>query len=159
MGMANMRIGHIEVTQPGSVPGLRSPGVGFEQPFEMLDACHDRGRRTLELMGKLQTHLQTHGCDDSARQAARDVQRYFDIAAPLHHQDEELHIFPALRERLFRQYHAREEGAARDGDAEHGRGRVGDAEGDREHRQPEQLARSGMRDIMERERDDPAPDD
>ena len=100
MGMANMRIGHIEVTQPGSVAGLRSPGVGFEQPFEMLDACHDRVRRTLELMGKLQNHLQTQGCDDSARQAARDVQRYFDIAAPLHHQDEELHIFPALRERL-----------------------------------------------------------
>lgn len=100
MGMANMRIGHIEVTQPGSVPGLRSPGVGFEQPFEMLDACHDRVRRTLELMGKLQNHLQTQGCDDSARQAARDVLRYFDIAAPLHHQDEELHIFPALRERL-----------------------------------------------------------
>ena len=100
MGIVNMRIGHIEVTQPGSVPGLRSPGVGFEQPFEMLDACHDRVRRTLELMGKLQNHLQTQGCDDSARQAARDVQRYFDIAAPLHHQDEELHIFPALRERL-----------------------------------------------------------
>ena len=100
MGMANIRIGHIEVTQPGSVPGLRSPGVGFEQPFEMLDACHDRVRRTLELMGKLQNHLQTQGCDDSARQAARDVQRYFDIAAQLHHQDEELHIFPALRERL-----------------------------------------------------------
>ena len=37
MGMAKMRIGHIEVTQPGSVPGLRSPGVGFEQPVEMLD--------------------------------------------------------------------------------------------------------------------------
>ena len=28
--------------------------------------------------------------------AARDVLRYFDIAAPLHHEDEELHVFPPL---------------------------------------------------------------
>jgi len=31
--------------------------------------------------------------------AARDVLRYFDIAAPLHHEDEELHVFPPLLER------------------------------------------------------------
>ncbi|MCJ7799734.1 MAG: hemerythrin domain-containing protein [Polaromonas sp.] len=36
------------------------------------------------------------GCDEPARQAARDVMRYFDLAAPLHHQDEELHVFPPL---------------------------------------------------------------
>ncbi|MDY0107226.1 MAG: hemerythrin domain-containing protein, partial [Giesbergeria sp.] len=34
-----------------------------------------------------------------ARQAARDVLRYFDVAAPLHHEDEELHVFPPLLER------------------------------------------------------------
>ena len=82
-----------------SLPGVRSPGVGFEQPFEMLDACHDRVKRSLQLLVDLRKYLQTKGCDDSARQAARDVQRYFDIAAPLHHQDEELHIFPALKQR------------------------------------------------------------
>ena len=82
-----------------SLPGVRSPGVGFEQPFEMLDACHDRVKRSLQLLVDLRKYLQTKGCDDSARQAARDVQRYFDIAAPLHHQDEELHIFPALQQR------------------------------------------------------------
>lgn len=79
-----------------SLPGLRTPGVGFEQPFEMLDACHDRVRRSLQLLVDLRHYLRTKGCDDSARQAARDVQRYFDVAAPLHHQDEELHVFPAL---------------------------------------------------------------
>ncbi len=81
-----------------SLPGLRSPGVGFEQPFEMLDACHDRVRRSLKLLSDLRAYLHTHACDDSARQAARDVLRYFDLAAPLHHQDEELHIFPALKQ-------------------------------------------------------------
>ncbi|QIL81996.1 hemerythrin domain-containing protein [Diaphorobacter sp. HDW4A] len=82
-----------------SLPGLRSPGVGFEQPFEMLDACHDRVQRSLQLLVDLRVYLRANGCDDSVRQAARDVQRYFDIAAPLHHQDEELHVFPALKQR------------------------------------------------------------
>jgi hemerythrin-like domain-containing protein len=32
-----------------------------------------------------------------ARQAARDVLRYFDLAAPAHHEDEERHVLPLLR--------------------------------------------------------------
>ncbi|WP_367067367.1 hemerythrin domain-containing protein [Oryzisolibacter sp. LB2S] len=79
-----------------SLPGMRSPGAGFDQPFEMLDACHDRVRRSLDLLARLRAYLRDKGCDDSARQAARDVLRYFDIAAPLHHEDEELHVFPPL---------------------------------------------------------------
>ena len=41
-------------------------------------------------------YLHQHTCDEQARQAARDVLRYFDIAAPLHHEDEERHVFPPL---------------------------------------------------------------
>ena len=73
-----------------------APQAGFEAPFEMLHACHERVQRTLALMARLQQHLHDVGCDDNARQAARDVLRYFDVAAPLHHQDEELHVFPPL---------------------------------------------------------------
>ena len=62
----------------------------------MLATCHDRVKRMLRLLVKLQQHLLDKGCDEPARQAARDVMRYFDLAAPLHHQDEELHVFPAL---------------------------------------------------------------
>jgi hemerythrin-like domain-containing protein len=62
----------------------------------MLAACHERVERMLTLMARLQQHLLERGRDDSARQAARDVMRYFDLAAPLHHQDEELHVFPPL---------------------------------------------------------------
>ncbi len=62
----------------------------------MLEACHERVERSLALLERLQRHVQTHGCDLQARQAATDVLRYFDMAAPLHHQDEELHVFPAL---------------------------------------------------------------
>lgn len=83
-------------TRPVSLPGHSAPAAGFEAPFEMLATCHDRVRRMLALQAKLQQHLLDKGCDDAALQAARDVMRYFDIAAPLHHQDEELHVFPPL---------------------------------------------------------------
>lgn len=80
-----------------SLPGMHTPGAGFDEPFAMLDACHDRVRRSLDLLERLRAYLQDKGCDDSARQAARDVLRYFDIAAPLHHEDEEKHVFPLLQ--------------------------------------------------------------
>ena len=78
-------------------PGVNAPGVGFEDPFAMLQACHERVQRTLALLERLRAHVLQHGADGDARHAARDVLRYFDIAAPLHHQDEELHVFPLLR--------------------------------------------------------------
>lgn len=79
-----------------SQPGQQAAGVGFEQPFEMLDACHERVERMLRLLGKLRDHVKTHGADQQARDAARDVMRYFDQAGPHHHEDEERHVFPPL---------------------------------------------------------------
>lgn len=79
-----------------ALPGFRSPAVGPDTPFEMLEACHERVRRTLQLLEKLQTYLINTGHDASAALAAQDVLRYFNLAAPLHHQDEELHVFPPL---------------------------------------------------------------
>lgn len=73
------------------------PAVGFEQPFEMLQACHDRVRRSLDLLLRLQAHAALHGADMQARDAARDVLRYFDLAGPKHHEDEERHVLPRLR--------------------------------------------------------------
>ncbi len=81
---------------PISLPGHRAPGAGFEEPFELLTACHERVHRMLDLLQRLQDHLANKGHDDSAAQAAADVMRYFNQAAPLHHQDEELHVFPPL---------------------------------------------------------------
>ncbi|MCB1958559.1 MAG: hemerythrin domain-containing protein, partial [Rhodocyclaceae bacterium] len=78
-----------------STPLMPTPGAGFDQPFELLSACHDRVQRSLDLLRRLQDHLAIHGADGQAQDAARDVLRYFDIAAPLHHDDEERHIFPA----------------------------------------------------------------
>jgi hemerythrin-like domain-containing protein len=75
---------------------ISTPGVGFDQPFEMLEACHERVARMLALLQRLRGHLPAHGADANAQQAARDVMRYFDMAAPHHHRDEELHVFPPL---------------------------------------------------------------
>jgi len=79
-----------------SMPGHRAPAAGFEAPFEMLDACHERVARMLKLLARMQRRLLVHGWDDSVAQAARDVMRYFDLAAPQHHEDEERHVFPQL---------------------------------------------------------------
>lgn len=79
-----------------TLPGHRAPGAGFEAPFEMLAACHERVERMLKLLTRLQEHLQQTGWDRPAAQAATDVMRYFDQAAPLHHEDEERHVFPPL---------------------------------------------------------------
>lgn len=72
------------------------PAATFEQPFEMLEACHERVHRMLKLLQRLREHIAKNGADADARKAAQDVMRYFDQAAPQHHQDEELHVFPPL---------------------------------------------------------------
>lgn len=73
-----------------------SPSAGFDEPFEMLLACHERVERMLTLLERLQAHAAEHGADAAARSAAQDVMRYFDIAGPAHHEDEERHLFPRL---------------------------------------------------------------
>ena len=75
---------------------MPSPGAGFDAPFELMAACHDRVRRSLDLLARLCAHVHQHGAGAQARDAAPDVLRYFDLAAPHHHEDEERHVFPAL---------------------------------------------------------------
>jgi hemerythrin-like domain-containing protein len=74
-----------------------SPAAGFDEPFAMLHACHERALRSLSLLERLMAHVAKHGADAQARDATRDVMRYFDIAAPQHHEDEERHVLPLLR--------------------------------------------------------------
>lgn len=85
------------MTQPIRLSSLvAAPAAGFEEPFAMLTACHERVHRMLALLARLREHVRTQGTDLQAQQAARDVMRYFDQAAPQHHLDEELHVFPPL---------------------------------------------------------------
>jgi len=83
-----------------TLPGHSAPAVGFEVPLEMLAACHGRVQHQCETLLRLVTHLQTHGADRPAQEAASAVMRYFDTAARHHHEDEEQDLFPALLESM-----------------------------------------------------------
>lgn len=69
----------------------------IDAPIDLLKTCHEKVRRFTNLMLKLETHVSKRGVDDNAREAAQSIVRYFTVAAPLHHQDEEDDLFPALR--------------------------------------------------------------
>lgn len=62
----------------------------------MLLACHDKVLRFTGLLVRLASHVEQRGADLQAAEAALSVLRYFDTAAPLHHEDEERDLFPAL---------------------------------------------------------------
>jgi hemerythrin-like domain-containing protein len=70
---------------------------GFEDPQAMLLACHEKVRHFARLAARLGQHVSDNGADAEASHAAKGILRYFDLAAPLHHDDEELDLFPALR--------------------------------------------------------------
>jgi pyridoxamine 5'-phosphate oxidase len=69
----------------------------FDQPLDMLHACHGKILHQCATLKTLATHLISHGCDQQARQAAQGILRYFDSAGQFHHQDEEEDVFPTLR--------------------------------------------------------------
>jgi hemerythrin-like domain-containing protein len=83
-----------------ALPGHAAPAAGFDQPLQMLSACHQRAGKQIGTLRRLLEHLPAHGADAQARDAAQAVMRYFDIAARDHHADEEEDLFPALLESI-----------------------------------------------------------
>lgn len=79
-------------------PSLIDTAPDFSQPIAFLKHCHDRIRKQLDTLQKLLAHLPGHGADEQARQAARAVQKYFNQAAHLHHDDEEQNLVPMLQQ-------------------------------------------------------------
>jgi len=71
---------------------------GMDSPIEMLTACHQKVRHFARLSSQLAARLDNMGADAMAQETARNILRYFDMAGPLHHHDEEDDLFPALRE-------------------------------------------------------------
>lgn len=78
-----------DATEPSGDPG-------FDDPRDMLLACHEKVAHFSRLTLRLQAHLASNGADHDAIEAANRILRYFRIAAPLHHDDEERDLFPAL---------------------------------------------------------------
>jgi hemerythrin-like domain-containing protein len=79
------------------------PVPSFDQPLEMLAACHERIETQLGTLERLGPHLEAKGCDAEARSAAQAVLHYFDSGGALHHQDEDGDLFPLLRARAAAQ--------------------------------------------------------
>lgn len=79
-----------------SVP-LGADPPEFDDPFAILEACHGRIARMLRTLERLSPHVAAHGVDAEACEAIVRVCRYFDVAGPDHHADEEVDLFPAAR--------------------------------------------------------------
>lgn len=77
---------------------LFASAPGFDQPLAVLKHCHDRIRKQLATLDKLHVYLEQPGAqsDTQAQAAAKAVLNYFQKAAPLHHEDEEIDLFPTL---------------------------------------------------------------
>ena len=74
--------------------------AGFDDPLEMLLACHRRIEKQLETLKRLRAHVDAHGVDAEASAAAQSVLRYFAKAGANHHDDEEEDLFPMLDRRI-----------------------------------------------------------
>jgi len=68
----------------------------FERPLELLSSCHEKILHFSSTLLKLSTALKQEGWNDNFVATAEQIQRYFNVAAPEHHHDEELHLFPAI---------------------------------------------------------------
>ena len=75
---------------------LGNVAPGFDQPLDMLMACHGNIEKQCITLEKLLSHLPQHGSDVQAQQAAQAMLNYFDTAAVHHHDDEERNLFPLL---------------------------------------------------------------
>lgn len=108
-----------QAVNPGIRKFLKEPGPSFDEPLEMLAACHERIEAQLGTLERLVPHLATNGCDAEASAAAQAVLRYFDTAGMLHHQDEDRDLFPLLRARAAAQGRAAIAAAVEELEREH----------------------------------------
>ena len=75
---------------------FETKSVTFAEPIDMLYACHGKVRRFCSQIGMLSDYIAEHGCNQVVLQATRQISQYFNVAAPLHHEDEEENFFPLL---------------------------------------------------------------
>jgi hemerythrin-like domain-containing protein len=80
-----------------SLNALQGTGPSWDEPVDMLAACHERIFAQCDTLLRLVDHVAIHGADPAAREAAVGILRYFDTAGEHHHRDEEEDLFPALR--------------------------------------------------------------
>jgi pyridoxamine 5'-phosphate oxidase len=69
----------------------------FGQPIAVLRHCHDKIRKQIRTLQKLAKHAPEKGPNLDMQQAANAILRYFNNAAPWHHEDEEHDLLPMLQ--------------------------------------------------------------
>ena len=70
--------------------------AGFDEPLAALAACHRRIEKQMNTLARLQKHIGRFGFDKDAQTATDAILRYFIEAAPNHHADEEIDLFPRV---------------------------------------------------------------
>lgn len=68
----------------------------WNEPIEMLYACHSKVKRFCRQLSILPDYLEKHGYTQAVLNDVEQILSYFNRAAPLHHDDEELDFFPQL---------------------------------------------------------------
>lgn len=70
--------------------------ASWDDPVAMLYACHGKVKQFCKQLQILPEYLQKHGCNQAVKNDVKQILTYFNVAAPLHHADEEQDFFPAL---------------------------------------------------------------
>ncbi len=79
---------------------FRTPESGFDEPLALWSACHLRVIRMVGLLERVREEMLVNGFDEALKITAASIRRYFNEAAARHHEDEEIDLFPLLRQRL-----------------------------------------------------------
>lgn len=77
--------------------GFGGPAASPDDPLGWIEACHARIEARLTTLGRLVAHHAANGADPALVRAIEGIVRYFDEAAPNHHADEDVDLFPRLR--------------------------------------------------------------
>ncbi|WP_273393656.1 hemerythrin domain-containing protein [Actinobacillus porcinus] len=77
-------------------PTSQSHAPSWENPIEMLYACHGRVKNFCRQLNILPSYLEKNGLNQAVKNNVQQILNYFNLAAPLHHDDEEKDFFPAL---------------------------------------------------------------
>ena len=77
-------------------PTIQTHSPSWADPIEMLYACHGRVKNFCRQLRILPDYLEKNGVNRAVKNDVQQILNYFNIAAPLHHDDEEKDFFPAL---------------------------------------------------------------
>ncbi|WP_150539079.1 hemerythrin domain-containing protein [Actinobacillus vicugnae] len=70
--------------------------ASWAEPIDMLYACHSKVKRFCKQLQILPEYLAQHGVTQAVKNDVQQILNYFNLSAPLHHEDEECNFFPAL---------------------------------------------------------------